>query len=89
MDDVGTVDDVQCFAHIVIRNQNTDPPVLEMRDQVTNITDGNGIDTRERFIEKNEMRVRCQRAGNLDTPALTARQRQRRCTAQMRDGKFC
>src|SRR5215471_3696214 len=43
MNDVSAVDDLERFAHIVVRDEDADAAVLQMLHQLANVVDGNGI----------------------------------------------
>src|ERR1700675_962155 len=36
---VGTVDDIECVAHIVIRDQNADAAILQVHNEIANFAD--------------------------------------------------
>ena len=47
MDDVGTIDKIECFAHVMISNQHTDASTLELQHQRADFAyrDGGDADT--------------------------------------------
>ncbi len=84
MQDVCPIHNIECFTHVMIRDQHTDTAFAQMRDQFTYFADRDRIDTGQRFVEQHELRARRQRAGDFDAAALAARQSQRRRAAQMK-----
>src|SRR5579883_1637534 len=72
MEDIGAIDDLQGLTHIVIGDENADAAILEMGDEVADFGDRDRIDAGERFVEENEMRLRRQRARDLDAAPLAA-----------------
>ncbi len=52
--DIGAVANSQCLADIVVRDQNPDPTVSQVGDNLLDVPHGNGVDTGKGFIEKNE-----------------------------------
>gem|GEM_PF-3156841 len=78
VDDIGAVDDVEGLADVVIGNQDTDTPVLQVSDQVADIADGDRVDAGKRFVQQHEMRIGRERTGDLDTAPFTAGKRERR-----------
>src|SRR6185437_13053598 len=83
--DIGAVDDLERLAHVVVGDQHADAAILEMRDEVADVVDGDRIDAGQRLVEEDEMRLRRESAGDLDAAPLAARQRHRRRPAQMGD----
>ena len=49
----------------MVRNQDANATVLEMRDKIADFTHGDGIDPRQGFVEKDEFGVRGKTAGEL------------------------
>ena len=80
MQDVCPIDDLERLAHIVVGDQDADPAVLEVRNQVADVADGDRVDAGQRFVEQDEFRLRGQRPGDLDAPPLAAGER---------DGRAC
>ena len=78
MEDVGAVDDVQHVTHVVIGDQHPETPILQMSDELADLTDVDRIDAGERLVEQDEAGSGGQRAGNLDPPPLAPGQLERR-----------
>ena len=57
---------------MVIRDQHSDSPRTQLRDDALNVIDRDRIHSRKRLIEKHEFRLRDQRPGDLESPPLTA-----------------
>jgi len=76
--DIGTIDDFEGYTHVVIGNEDSDPAILEMSNQLAYVGHRDRIDTGQRLVEEDEMRLRCESAGDLAASALTAGQRHRR-----------
>ena len=68
--DIGTVDDFQRFAHVVVGNQNADSAFLKVGDKVTNITDADRVDACKGFIQKKVLGVSRQASCDFDPPPL-------------------
>ena len=88
MQDVGAVDDIERFAHVVVGDQHADATVLEMRHQIADVGHGDRVDARQRLVEQHETRLRGQRPGDLDPPPLAARKGQRRGAPQVGNREF-
>ena len=82
-DDEGVVANAQRLAHVVVGDQHANAARLQKTDDALDLDDGNRVDTGKGLVQQDEARLRGQGAGNLDAPALTARQRQRRRLAQV------
>src|SRR5690606_4523695 len=72
MNDDGMVDQLQRLTYIVVGDENTDATILQMRHEVANIADGDGVDARERLVEQHEGRLCRERACNFHAATLTA-----------------
>ena len=64
----------QCLAHIMVGDQHADAAFSQMFDDALDIDHGNRIDAGEGFIEQYEARFGGERARDLDTAPLAARQ---------------
>ena len=88
MQDIGAVNDFQCFAHIMVGDQHANATVLQMLDQITDFANRDGVNAGQRLIQQDIGRVGRQGARDFAAPAFTARKRQRGCAAQMRNAEF-
>ena len=86
--DIGAVNDFQCFPHVMVRDQNSDAPFPEIGHQVPDITHRDRIDPGKRFVQQQVFRICRQASGDFDPAALPARKSQRGRAAQMFDGKL-
>ena len=73
VDNVCTINNVQCFANIVISDQNPNSMCFQMANKVSNFSKCNWIDTSKWFIKQQEYGLGCQRPRNFKAPALAAR----------------
>ena len=71
VEQVCSVDDRECLTYVVVCNDDSDILVFELCDDLLDILDGDRVDTGERFIKEDELRVDCKRAGDLAAAALT------------------
>ncbi len=88
VENIGTIDDPQRVANIMIGDQHPDTAILQVEHEIADIADRDRIDPGERLVEQNEMRRGGERTRDLDTAALAAGQRDRRGPAQMPDREF-
>ena len=65
----------QGFPDIVIGNQNSDAPLLELGNDILDIDNRYRIDPGERLIKQQKCRFQNQGAGNLHPPTLAAGER--------------
>ena len=72
VNDVGTVDQAQRLADVVVCNQHPDAAVGQVPDQLLDVADGYRVDAGEGLVEKYERGPRRQRAGDLAAPPLAA-----------------
>ena len=70
--EVGPVCDVKGFLDVVIGDQDADAFGPQLRDDVLDVLDGDGIDPGKRFIEENETGVRSEGPGDFRPPLLAA-----------------
>jgi hypothetical protein len=75
VNNVGSVDQPEGFADIVIGNQDADAAPFEVTHKILDIANGDGIDACKRLIEEHERRLAGEGAGNLAPPPFAARQR--------------
>ena len=64
----------QRFADIVIGNQDTDAGTFQVENDFLDFEHLDGIDAGKGLVQQQEMRIDCQRSGNLHPPPLAARQ---------------
>src|SRR4051812_15550478 len=69
------VADAQSLADRVIRDEDTQPALLEPGDEPLELVYGDGIDPRERLVEEEEAGLGDERAGDLRPAPLAARER--------------
>src|SRR3984885_15681575 len=74
-DDVCPVRHRQRLPNIVVRNQHSDPALLQPEDDLPQIPHCNRTDPGERLIQQNKRRLNRQTSCNLDPPALSTAQR--------------
>src|SRR5215469_9782085 len=74
IDDVGAIGDGKRFAHVVIRNQNSDAAGPQAADDLLQVEHGNGVDPGKRLIQQNECGIDAEATGNFHTPAFATRQ---------------
>src|SRR6266540_326915 len=55
VDDVRTVGDSQRLTHVVIRDEDANPTVLQVEDDFLNVGDRNRVDAGERLVEQDEL----------------------------------
>ena len=53
MQNISTIHDFECLADIVIGDQHTDSPRLEVLHEVPDIAHGNRVDTGKRLVQQN------------------------------------
>src|SRR6185436_2549173 len=56
MHDIGAIRNPERFPHVVVCNQHTNSALLEVKDDLLNVRDGNRVDPGERLIEQHEFR---------------------------------
>ena len=88
MDDVGPINNIERFTHVVVGDQHADPTVLEVGDQFADVADSDRINPRERLVQQHEMGIGCEGTGDFNPATFPARQRHRRGAAQVGDRKF-
>jgi len=83
--DVCAIHDVEGLLDVVVGDQHADAAVLEAGDDLLNVVHRDRIDARERLVEHHELRLRDERARDLEAPALTAGKRERLVRPQVLD----
>ena len=71
---VGSVGDAEGFLDVMVGDEDADVSVLEFPDNVLNVLDRNGVNTREGFVEHDELGVDGETTCNLRASALTTRE---------------
>src|SRR5574338_1512124 len=79
MHDISPVGDLQGFSYIVVRNEDPDAALLQMKNDLLDVRDGDWIDTRERLVQQDELRGNHKRARDLDSASFGPRARIRAC----------
>src|SRR5579871_2994521 len=74
-DDICPVSNGKRLTNIVIGDENTDTAGLQVEDDFLQVKDGNGVDTTEGLVQKNEIWLDAEGPGDLDTPTLTTGKR--------------
>lgn len=69
---VSAVRNPECLPDVMISDQYPDPLPSQVKDYLPNIVDGDRVDPRERLIEQDIPRRRCEAPGDLNTPTLSA-----------------
>src|SRR6185436_424868 len=82
VENVRAVGNGEGFAHVMVRYQNADPPFAKPGDDLLDVADRDGIDTREGLVQEQVLRRRDQRPRDLETPALAAGERVGRIARQ-------
>src|SRR3972149_10811422 len=54
MNDIGPVYNLQGFSYVVIRDEDSDPPVLELPDDALDVIDRDGVDAGEWLVQTHE-----------------------------------
>ena len=73
MNDERPVDELEGFAHVVIRNKHPDAPRGELSNQLAYIDDCNWINPCEGLVEEQEIGFRRERSRDFNAPAFAAR----------------
>ena len=87
-DDVGSVADIQGFAHVVVGNQYADAPFFQMADNALDVIHGNRIHPGKGLIQQNEIRVGGQAAGDFRPAPFAAGQAHSQGIANVSDMEF-
>ena len=75
MDEVGSIDDRERVAYIVVGNQDSDTTIFQFKNDFLDFRDIDRIDACEGFIHKDEFGVRYEAAGNFQPPPLATAKR--------------
>src|SRR6185503_11190208 len=84
-ENIGPIRDFQGLADVVIGDEDADPAVAQVGDDLLDVDDGNGVDAREGLVEQDEGGVRGQGAADLEAPPLPAGKRVRGLARDVRD----
>ena len=71
---IGAVGNAQRLLHIMVRNQDTDVFLLQVPHNFLDILHRDGIDTGERLVEHDKLRVNSQTTGDFRAASLTTAQ---------------
>src|SRR6185503_19678685 len=71
---VGPISDAEGFTDVVVCYEDPDTAAAQIENYVLDIVDGFGIDTCERFVKEDELRLGGKGARNLSSTALAAGQ---------------
>ena len=74
-DDIAAIGDGERLALAMVGNEDRDPVVTELDDDLLDRVDGDRIDAGERLVEKDDPRVGDEAAGDLEPPLLAAGER--------------
>src|SRR5437773_12469369 len=72
VDDISAICDLQGFSDIVVGNENPDLLGFQMINDPLDLNDRDRVDTRERFVQKNELRRNHQRPCNLHSSSFSS-----------------
>jgi len=87
-EDVVSVGNVESGVDVVIGDEDADAFFCEPLDDVLKFFDGNGVDSGERFIEKNKVRLGGHGAGDFYATAFTAGKDSAHAVADFFDVQF-
>jgi hypothetical protein len=73
MNDERAIDELEGFAHVVIRNKHPDAPRGELSNQLAYIDDCNWINPGEGLVEEQKIGLRRERSRDFNAPAFAAR----------------
>src|SRR5258708_4450513 len=65
-ENIGPIRDFQGLTDVVVGDQDADPAVPKVRDDLLDVDDGNGVDACERLVQQDEGRVGGQGAADLE-----------------------
>src|SRR5690349_2509956 len=65
----------KCLAHIMIRHENPNATIAQVKDDILNIIDCFWINSGKWFVKQNELRLSRQRARDFGAATLTTRER--------------
>ena len=71
---VGTVGDAQGLMHVMVGDEHPDVFSFKLENDALDVLNGDGIDTCKRLVQKNEIGVDSQGAGNLGATTFAARE---------------
>ena len=85
MDNIGSVHDLQGLPHVMISDQDPDPPVLELPYDALDVIHGDRIDPRKRLVQEDERGVGRESPGDFGPPPFPPGQRVSSALGQMGD----
>lgn len=62
---IGAIDNFQCFPHVVIGDQHTDAAFFQVRDQMANVAHADRVNAGKGFVQQQELGIRSQTAGDF------------------------
>src|SRR5260221_5420433 len=72
VDDIRPIGDAQRLADVVIRDQYPDAALLQMKNDLLNVADGDRIDASKRLVKEDEFWRNDESSSDFGAPALTA-----------------
>src|SRR5437763_15351142 len=72
--DVSAVRHTQGLTHVVIGYEDADAATAQIQDDTLDVVDRFGIDSGERFVQKNELRFSCEGPRNLSSASFASGQ---------------
>ena len=69
---VDAVDDVKGLAHIVVGDEDSHAALAQVLNDLLDICDGKRVNTRERLIQEDELRLKRKAACDLDAAAFAS-----------------
>src|SRR5438034_864577 len=88
MNQISAVHQLECLAHVVVGNQDAQTAFLQAPDNLLHFINRDRINAAERFVEQHEFGTGYQRAGDFQTPLLTAAERVRLAFGEPRQVEF-
>ena len=71
---IGTIDNFECFPHVMVGDQNADSPRLQIVDKVADFADGNRINPGKGLVQQQIFGIRGQTACDFHpTPFATGK----------------
>ena len=63
--DIGTMTDIECFAHVVVGNQDANAPVGQSLNLAFYVRDRDGVDSGKGFVQEDIFGIRGECPGNF------------------------
>src|SRR3972149_10554912 len=86
---IGSIGGFQSFSHVVIGDQDSDSAGSQVMNDLLDVSDGDGVDSRERLVEEHEGGRRHESPGDLGAPAFSTPRRYPRARAFSRSPNPC